>query len=46
MVFNGTESPHGIPERWKPVVKVDVLICGGTVAVIVFMDIRKLRGAL
>ena len=45
-LFNGTESPHGVPDWWKPVGKVDVLICGGTRAVIVVLGIRKLRGIL
>ena len=29
-IYNGTESPHGLPYWWKPQTKVDVLICGGT----------------
>ena len=29
-LFNGTQSPDGIPDWWKPAEKVDVLICGGT----------------
>ena len=29
-IYNGTESPHGVPHWWKPQKKVDVLICGGT----------------
>ena len=28
-LYNGTASPHGLPEWWKPPNKVDVLICGG-----------------
>ena len=45
-LFNGTESAHGIPDWWKPAGKVDVLICGGTRAVVIVLDIRKLRGIL
>lgn len=29
-IYNGTSSPHGLPEWWKPSEEVDVLICGGT----------------
>ncbi len=42
-IYNGTESPHGIPEWWKPAEKVDVLICGGTSAVIRKLKSQKLR---
>lgn len=28
-IFDGTKSPHGLPEWWKPSSNVDVLICGG-----------------
>lgn len=28
-LYDGTASPHGLPEWWKPASKVDVLICGG-----------------
>jgi phenol 2-monooxygenase len=28
-MYNGTESPHGVPSWWKPANEVDVLICGG-----------------
>lgn len=28
-LYNGTESPSGIPGWWKPLEEVDVLICGG-----------------
>ena len=28
-LFNGTESPHGLPTWWKASPEVDVLICGG-----------------
>ena len=28
-LFNGTASPHGVPDWWKPSETVDVLICGG-----------------
>nr|POF15329.1 aromatic hydroxylase fmpf [Quercus suber] len=27
-LYNGTSSPHGVPEWWKPKDEVDVLICG------------------
>ncbi|OOF92451.1 hypothetical protein ASPCADRAFT_517848 [Aspergillus carbonarius ITEM 5010] len=27
-LFNGTASPHGVPDWWKPSETVDVLICG------------------
>lgn len=27
---DGTNSPHPLPKWWKPLSKVDVLICGGT----------------
>ncbi|MCJ1479557.1 hypothetical protein MMC13_008243 [Lambiella insularis] len=27
-LYNGTESPHGISDWWKPAGRVDVLICG------------------
>lgn len=33
-LYNGTQSPHGIPDWWKPSGKVDVLICGGMRSVI------------
>lgn len=29
-MYNGTSSPHGLPEWWDPSGEVDVLICGGT----------------
>lgn len=29
-LFDGTNSPHGLPSWWQPPDKVDVLICGGT----------------
>ena len=29
-IYNGTESPHGVPEWFDPSDEVDVLICGGT----------------
>ena len=29
-IYNGTESPHGVPDWWDPSDEVDVLICGGT----------------
>lgn len=28
-LYNGTESPHGVPDWWRPSNEVDVLICGG-----------------
>lgn len=28
-IYNGTESPHGAPDWWRPSNEVDVLICGG-----------------
>ena len=28
-IYNGTNSPYGIPEWWQPRGEVDVLICGG-----------------
>lgn len=28
-IFNGTESPHGVPDWWRPSNEIDVLICGG-----------------
>lgn len=28
-LYDGTNSPHGIPSWWKPAEKVDVLISGG-----------------
>lgn len=28
-IYDGTNSPHGIPSWWQPQEKVDVLICGG-----------------
>jgi len=28
-IYDGTKSPHGPPEWWKPSRNVDVLICGG-----------------
>lgn len=28
-LYDGTNSPHGIPSWWKPSEKVDVFICGG-----------------
>ena len=28
-IFNGTSSPHGTPEWWKPSSEVDVVISGG-----------------
>ncbi|KAF7512314.1 hypothetical protein GJ744_001882 [Endocarpon pusillum] len=28
-IYNGTSSPHGVPEWWDPSGEVDVLICGG-----------------
>lgn len=31
-IYNGTNSPHGIPDWWKPKEEVDVLICGGEIA--------------
>ncbi|MCJ1468242.1 hypothetical protein MMC07_006870 [Pseudocyphellaria aurata] len=27
-IYNGTESPHGVPNWWRPSEEVDVLICG------------------
>ncbi|PLN86968.1 FAD binding domain-domain-containing protein [Aspergillus taichungensis] len=27
-IYNGTASPHGVPDWWKPPSQVDVLICG------------------
>lgn len=30
-LYDGTNSPHGIPEWWKPSSEVDVLICGGKI---------------
>ena len=45
-IYNGTESPHGIPDWWKPARRVDVLICGGMRAVFLTMNSQKLRDAL
>lgn len=28
-LYNGTETPHDIPDWWQPSKEVDVLICGG-----------------
>lgn len=28
-IYDGTSSPHGVPDWWKPSSEVDVLICGG-----------------
>lgn len=28
-LYDGTNSPHGVPDWWKPSDKVDVLISGG-----------------
>jgi phenol 2-monooxygenase len=28
-MYDGTNSPHGLPKWWKPQRDVDVLICGG-----------------
>lgn len=28
-IYNGTESPRGVPDWWRPSGEVDVLICGG-----------------
>ena len=28
-IYDGTSSPHGVPDWWKPESEVDVLICGG-----------------
>lgn len=28
-IYDGTNTPHGLPDWWKPSSKVDVLICGG-----------------
>ena len=28
-LYNGTESPFGVPKWWQPLKEVDVLICGG-----------------
>jgi phenol 2-monooxygenase (NADPH) len=28
-MYNGTSSPHALPEWWNPSGEVDVLICGG-----------------
>lgn len=28
-MYDGTDSPHGLPPWWKPASEVDVLICGG-----------------
>ena len=28
-IYDGTNSPHGLPQWWKPRSEVDVLICGG-----------------
>ncbi len=28
-IYDGTNSPHGIPSWWQPSNEVDVLICGG-----------------
>lgn len=28
-IYNGTNSPHGLPSWWHPQGEVDVLICGG-----------------
>ena len=28
-LYNGTQSPHGIPDWWQPAAEVDVLISGG-----------------
>lgn len=30
-LYDGTASPHGIPEWWNPPSKVDVLIVGGMI---------------
>lgn len=30
-IYDGTSSPHGLPEWWKPSSEVDVLICGGVI---------------
>jgi phenol 2-monooxygenase len=30
-IYDGTASPHGVPSWWKPIKKVDVLICGGII---------------
>ena len=35
-LFNGTSSPHGLPDWWKPGKEVDVLICGGRCCVRAF----------
>ena len=29
-IYNGTQSPHGLPSWWNPSSEVDVLIIGGT----------------
>lgn len=28
-LYDGTNTPHGIPTWWKPQREVDVIICGG-----------------
>ena len=28
-LYDGTNSPHGVPSQWKPLATVDVLIVGG-----------------
>ena len=28
-IYDGTNSPHGLPKWWEPSKEVDVLICGG-----------------
>ena len=30
-MYDGTNSPHGLPKWWKPSTEVDVLICGGII---------------
>lgn len=30
-MYDGTNSPHGLPKWWAPRSEIDVLICGGTV---------------
>lgn len=36
-LYDGTASPHGLPQWWKPSAEVDVLICGGEIPIYIFL---------
>lgn len=43
-IFDGTNSPHGVPEWWKPSSEVDVVISGGKTNLILMCYLNMKAG--